>query len=254
MNISTIREKYPQYNDLSDKQLVDALHKKFYKDIPINQFYEKVGLIQSISIAEEPQHKEITFNAPKVMESSEPQPKTESTEAIVTKETNSSSSYLEVNPSNQNVPTKAQETGSSAYLVVVVVIGLIIYFFFNHKKNNETQYSSTGDNSYDQQSTNEDTSQENDDPFKSYKSTNDDNSYEDRLNESRNNVAKSFTILDLKSTASPSEIKAAFKTKMSSYHPDKVSGLGDKLRQLAEEETKLLNIAYKVLQKHGYTK
>ena len=41
---------------------------------------------------------------------------------------------------------------------------------------------------------------------------------------------------------------------MSSYHPDKVSGLGDKLRQLAEEETKLLNIAYKVLQKHGYTK
>ena len=41
---------------------------------------------------------------------------------------------------------------------------------------------------------------------------------------------------------------------MARMKSDKVSGLGDKLRQLAEEETKLLNIAYKVLQKHGYTK
>ena len=198
MNITTIREKYPQYNDLSDKQLVDALHEKFYKDIPIHQFYEKVGLIQSSSIAEEPQPKEITFNAPKVTALKAHQVTTESTKAIVPTRDNSSSSYVEVNTANQNLPSKAQETGSSAYLVVIVVIGLIIYFFFNHKTNDEAQYSSTGDNSYDQQSTNEDSSQENDDPFKSYKSTNDDKSYEDRLNESRNNVAKSFTILDLK--------------------------------------------------------
>ena len=47
MNITTIREKYPQYADLPDKQLVDALHDKFYNDIPIKQFYAKVGLIQT---------------------------------------------------------------------------------------------------------------------------------------------------------------------------------------------------------------
>ena len=46
----------------------------------------------------------------------------------------------------------------------------------------------------------------------------------------------------------------AFKKKMSGYHPDKVSGLGDKLKQVAEEETKLINIAYNILKKLGYTK
>ena len=52
--------------------------------------------------------------------------------------------------------------------------------------------------------------------------------------------------------ATPSEIKAVFKKKMSDYHPDKVSRLGDKLKKLAEEETKLLNVAYQTLQKLGY--
>ena len=52
MNITTIREKYPQYADLPDKQLVDALHDKFYNDIPIKQFYAKVGLIQTAIVNE----------------------------------------------------------------------------------------------------------------------------------------------------------------------------------------------------------
>ena len=43
MNIQDIRQKYPQYNDLSDKELVDGLHGKFYSDIPVNDFYQKVG-------------------------------------------------------------------------------------------------------------------------------------------------------------------------------------------------------------------
>lgn len=38
---------------------------------------------------------------------------------------------------------------------------------------------------------------------------------------------------------------------MSRYHPDKVSGLGDKLQQVAEEETKLINAAYQNLKKAG---
>ena len=44
MNITTIRDKYSQYDDLSDKELIDALHTKYYIDIPIKEFYKKVGL------------------------------------------------------------------------------------------------------------------------------------------------------------------------------------------------------------------
>ena len=43
MDINTIREKYPQYGDLSDKQLADGLHSKFYSDIPQEEFYKKIG-------------------------------------------------------------------------------------------------------------------------------------------------------------------------------------------------------------------
>lgn len=44
MNIAEIRKKYPQYNDLSDQQLADGLHAKYYSDIPKDQFYEKIGV------------------------------------------------------------------------------------------------------------------------------------------------------------------------------------------------------------------
>ena len=44
MNIAEIRQKYPQYNDLSDQQLADSLHQRFYADIPPAEFYQKVGL------------------------------------------------------------------------------------------------------------------------------------------------------------------------------------------------------------------
>jgi hypothetical protein len=44
MNISEIREKYPQYNDLSDEQLAQGLHQKFYSDLPFADFSSKIGL------------------------------------------------------------------------------------------------------------------------------------------------------------------------------------------------------------------
>jgi len=44
MNISDVRQQFPQYSDLSDKQLADALHAKFYSDVPLDDFYAKVGL------------------------------------------------------------------------------------------------------------------------------------------------------------------------------------------------------------------
>lgn len=42
--IAEIRAQFPQYADLSDSQLADAMHKKFYADMPREVFYQKVGL------------------------------------------------------------------------------------------------------------------------------------------------------------------------------------------------------------------
>jgi hypothetical protein len=44
MKISEIRQQYPQYKDLSDRELADALHDKFYPDMELGDFYERVGL------------------------------------------------------------------------------------------------------------------------------------------------------------------------------------------------------------------
>jgi hypothetical protein len=43
MNINEIRSKYPMYSDLSDQELLDGFHSKFYSDIPKEDFYSKVG-------------------------------------------------------------------------------------------------------------------------------------------------------------------------------------------------------------------
>lgn len=42
MKLSEIRAKYPQYEDLSDDQLLIGLHKRFYSDIPIGEFTKKI--------------------------------------------------------------------------------------------------------------------------------------------------------------------------------------------------------------------
>lgn len=50
ISINEVREKYPDYNDLSDQQLADALHTKYYSDIPKDEFYSKIGLNNNSSI------------------------------------------------------------------------------------------------------------------------------------------------------------------------------------------------------------
>ena len=45
MNLSQIREKYPDYNDLSDDQLARGFHRKFYTDMPWNEFKRKIEYI-----------------------------------------------------------------------------------------------------------------------------------------------------------------------------------------------------------------
>lgn len=42
MKLSEIRAKYPQYSDMSDDALIIGLHKKFYSDIPIGKFTQKI--------------------------------------------------------------------------------------------------------------------------------------------------------------------------------------------------------------------
>jgi hypothetical protein len=42
--IAEIRAQYPQYQDMSDKALADALYTKFYSDLPRSDFDAKVGL------------------------------------------------------------------------------------------------------------------------------------------------------------------------------------------------------------------
>ena len=43
--ITEIRAQYPQYADMSDAALADALHKKFYSDLPKVEFDAKIGLL-----------------------------------------------------------------------------------------------------------------------------------------------------------------------------------------------------------------
>ena len=54
-NIAEIRQQYPQYSDLSDQQLADGLRSKFYADMPVDQFYSKIGLNTSATTAAEAQ-------------------------------------------------------------------------------------------------------------------------------------------------------------------------------------------------------
>lgn len=41
LTLEEIRAKYPQYNDKSDRELLGALHKKFYSNIPAEEFISK---------------------------------------------------------------------------------------------------------------------------------------------------------------------------------------------------------------------
>ncbi len=51
-------------------------------------------------------------------------------------------------------------------------------------------------------------------------------------------------MLGVTPSATPDEIKAAYRNLMKGYHSDRVVGLGQKLRDLADEESKRINIAY----------
>lgn len=43
MNLQEFRQQYPQYDNVSDEALTKGLHKKFYSDMPFDQFAGKIG-------------------------------------------------------------------------------------------------------------------------------------------------------------------------------------------------------------------
>ena len=47
MTLAEIRKRYPEYNDLSDQELADAFHSKFYSDMPRSQFDQQIGLAKT---------------------------------------------------------------------------------------------------------------------------------------------------------------------------------------------------------------
>jgi len=51
-------------------------------------------------------------------------------------------------------------------------------------------------------------------------------------------------------SATPEEIKSAFRKEISKYHPDRVEGLGIELRELAELKAKEVNQAYTFAKQH----
>lgn len=64
--------------------------------------------------------------------------------------------------------------------------------------------------------------------------------------------ARHAHVLGLSGKTTMSDVKAAYRTRIAEYHPDRVSHLGPKLRALAEEECKQINAAYEFfVRKYG---
>jgi DnaJ-class molecular chaperone len=56
-----------------------------------------------------------------------------------------------------------------------------------------------------------------------------------------------YDILGINPGADAFEIKAAYRQKISEYHPDKVAHLGDELQRLAQKKSEEINQAYREL-------
>ncbi|MCX7074846.1 MAG: J domain-containing protein [Methylococcales bacterium] len=148
------------------------------------------------------------------------------------------------------IKKQAQSDTGYADGIPLIIVGLIIYFVFKKsKKESWKDNKSDFTNGHYSNSSHYEKQEEQFTGSSQYQKQ--ENTFEERVSELKDNILKSYEILEVDQNASPSDIKNAFKKKMSRYHPDKVSGLGDKLQQVAEEETKLINVAYQNLKKAG---
>lgn len=53
ITMAEVRAKYPQYDDMSDLELANALHGRFYSDIPLGDFYTSIGLDADAALADD---------------------------------------------------------------------------------------------------------------------------------------------------------------------------------------------------------
>jgi len=74
---------------------------------------------------------------------------------------------------------------------------------------------------------------------------------ESKASQGRSTIAGYFKVLGIEPSATPDEVRAAYKRKIREYHPDKVWGLGEKLKQVADAESKAINAAYTALKSKG---
>ncbi|MEI8011908.1 MAG: DNA translocase FtsK, partial [Candidatus Omnitrophota bacterium] len=58
-----------------------------------------------------------------------------------------------------------------------------------------------------------------------------------------------YEILGVSATATMEEVKTAYRKKMMESHPDRTAGLGEKFKELAEQETKKINEAYETIKR-----
>ena len=64
-------------------------------------------------------------------------------------------------------------------------------------------------------------------------------------------ASPALEVLGLKGGASPEEIAAAYRRMARTYHPDKVAGEAQEIREFAEEKMKEINAAYSELKLMG---
>jgi hypothetical protein len=46
LKLAELRQKYPEYDDMSDSAFADALYRKYYSDMPRDQFNAKIGSLE----------------------------------------------------------------------------------------------------------------------------------------------------------------------------------------------------------------
>tara|TARA_A100001037_G_C15145187_1_gene635997 strand:+ start:1398 stop:2135 length:738 start_codon:yes stop_codon:yes gene_type:complete len=61
--------------------------------------------------------------------------------------------------------------------------------------------------------------------------------------------SSNYKILEIKKSASDSDVKKAYRKMANKYHPDKVAHLGEEMQKLAEEKFKAVNDAYQQIKK-----